>query len=58
MAWPLPEHRDDEGGEQRRVEAREQRLDVIHHVVVVGRDESRADGDPMPATVAMRPKRM
>src|SRR3712207_8054291 len=38
---PLPEHADDEGGEERRVEQREQGLNVVHDVVESGRDERR-----------------
>ena len=45
---PPPEHGDDEGGEQGRVEEREQRLDVVHDAVEPGRDAGRADGDHDP----------
>jgi hypothetical protein len=42
---PLPEHRDDERGEQRSVEEGEQQLDVVHDVRVSGGDERRTDTD-------------
>src|SRR5215218_1846636 len=42
---PLPEHADDEGDEERHVEEREQRLDVVHDVAVAGGDERGADAD-------------
>ena len=45
---PAPEHRDDEGREQRRVEDREQRLDVVHDVRVALGDERREHRDQNP----------
>jgi hypothetical protein len=43
MGGAPPEHDKQEGGEQGRVEEREQRLDVVHDAVEPGRDEGRAD---------------
>ena len=44
----LPEHPDEERREQRRVEDREQQLDVVHDVRVAGGDERREDADQHP----------